>query len=291
MAAKLSEECSSPTKLSLENVGGGYNPAGTAPHKTYILLHPLYSCFLTGFQCVRRGARRVPTCIRHLLRVWHRRIIDVLAEPGIGEACPDVTSGLWLIAVTSLSLLLLWFWRRKLPEQVSLSQTLGGWAQSRAGSQSKQLCVPSCVLPLRPTTPLSLRRCLIWSERGFGQRKVPPVDFYYLFFLSFPLGLIRRTPWTVLAICNASVSVWCCDSTAKRVWDGAAASVYVREFFFQRGSCKSQCARDCTPPLGIINSNILPKRSSFPKTLRGKYIINHAILLEWLDLLFLGTLI
>lgn len=80
MAAKLSEECSSPTKLCLENVGGGYNPAGTAPHKTYILLHSLYLCFLTGFQCVCRGARRVPTCIRCLLRVWLWRIVDVLAE-------------------------------------------------------------------------------------------------------------------------------------------------------------------------------------------------------------------
>lgn len=80
MAAKLSAECSSPTKLCLENVGGGYNPAGTAPHKTYILLHSLYLCFLTVFQYVCHGARRVPTCIKHLLRVWHRQIVDVLAE-------------------------------------------------------------------------------------------------------------------------------------------------------------------------------------------------------------------
>lgn len=149
---------------------------------------------------------------------------------GIGEACPDVTSGLWLIAVTSLSLLLLWFWRRRLPEQVSPSQALGDRARSRAGSQSKQLCVPSCVLPLRPTTPLSLRRCLIRSERGLGQRKVPPVDFFFFFFFH-PAWLDKKNSLNCFSYLQCKCSRLVLWQYCERVWD-SAASLSVREVFF-----------------------------------------------------------
>lgn len=85
LAAKLSEECSNPTKLCLENVGGGNNPAGTAPHKTYILLHSLY-CFIrvfSAFAAVQEECRRASD-ISSMFGIggslmfwlnWYRRIL------------------------------------------------------------------------------------------------------------------------------------------------------------------------------------------------------------------------
>lgn len=137
------------------------------------------------------------------------------------------------------------------------SQARENWARNRGSSQAKQLCVPNCA-----TTPLSLLQCLVCAEkRPRAEEKVPPVDYYYFF-------VVVAAPWigekkqtnkqkasSHVMLCE-SLKVWCCGA----VQDGAT-SVRVKRatgIFFSAS------------PVTIINSNILPKRSSSPETLRGK---------------------
>lgn len=107
-----------------------------------------------------------------------------------------------------------------------------------------------------PTTSLSLHQCLAGAEKSpRAEGKVPPVDYYY-FFCCCSLGWKEKKTkkkHPQLWCSSKSLVLWssaqCCGTRAGKMWD----------FFSLKVS-----------PVTIINSNILPKRSSSPETLRGK---------------------
>lgn len=159
-------------------------------------------------------------------------------------------------------------------------------------SQTKQWCTPSCVLPLCRTTLCSLQQCLIWFEWRLRERIVLPVDLLLL------LDLLKNS---LNCLTNTSITIWLVVCLCLKLTSATVLWKSGKQHYLHLWNTIWEVVALVHVILGVVDSIchesvaliqiFPPKRSSFPKILQGKYIINHTTLLVWLDLLFTGTLI